>query len=595
MSPWLPPLPDPAQNCCILDTTFGDGVCFLNLWHHWLSNPQNTGLLNVIGLHDSLESDALREISSNLPAHLAPLASQLLAQWPLPVPGLHRLLLDNGRITLTLALSSPGQPSPLESLVAVCDVLWIPHSTTSPLPNAAHLARLCRPGTALYSNAKDPSAVAAFERSLTGAGFAVQSHPNETARLTATFRAAHSRVTFYQQPPRTRAALIIGAGLAGSSAALSLAKRGWEVTVLERHALPAQGASGNLAGVLSPMLSKDDGFAARLARASFLHLLAELRDLESTQKPGLWDPCGKLQLARTPKEEALFQEIVERHAYPEKYVRYLSREEAAQDLGHAVHAGGWLFPEGGWVNPAALCEARLHATSNVVIRTNCGVLEITYGDQRWTAKDADGNVVGSAPVLVLANAFEAAHFAPTRSLHFKKVRGQVTHLPPESLPPLKRVLSRDGYLTPSINGVCSLGATYDFDDDRTDADIASHQANIARLPELLAGFTPSLAPDSLRGRVGFRSLTADRLPMIGALPDFAKASGAETLLRIPRLPGLYAVLGLGSRGLLWSGLSGEILAAMLTGEPAPLSGELLNAVDPARFLLRQKTKGFPLL
>jgi tRNA 5-methylaminomethyl-2-thiouridine biosynthesis bifunctional protein len=54
------------------------------------------------------------------------------------------------------------------------------------------------------------------------------------------------------------------------------------------------------------------------------------------------------------------------------------------------------------------------------------------------------------------------------------------------------------------------------------------------------------------------------------------------------------VLGLGSRGLLWSGLSGEILAAMLTGEPAPLSSELLNAVDPARFLLRQKKKGFPL-
>ncbi len=595
MPTWLPSLPNPAQSCCILDTTFGDGVRFLKLWHHWLSNPQHTGLLYFIGLHDSLEPDSLREISPDLPAHLAPLAAQLLAQWPLPVPGLHRLLLDNGRITLTLALSKSAQPPPLEWLVAVCDFVWIPDDAKSPLPNAAHLARLSKPGTTLYSNAKDPSTRAVFERALIGAGFAVQNSPSETAPLTATFRAAHSRLTFHQQTPQTRAAIVIGAGLAGSSAALSLAKRGWEVTVLERHALPAQGASGNLAGVLSPMLSKDDGLAARLARASFLHILAELRDLESTQKPGLWDPCGKLQLARTLKEDALFQEIVERHAYPKGYVQYLSREEAAADLGHAVHAGGWLFPEGGWVDPAALCEARLHAASNALVRTHCGVLEITYAEQRWTAKDSEGNVLGSAPVLILANAFEAAHFAPTRSLHFKKVRGQVTHLPAESLPPLKRVLTRDGYLTPPINGVCSLGATYDFDDDRTEVDVASHHANVARLPELLAGFTPSLAPDSLNGRVGFRSLTADRLPMIGALPDFAGATGAETLPRIPRLPGLYAVLSLGSRGLLWSALAGEILATMLTGEPAPLSGDLLHAVDPARFLLRQTKKRFPLL
>ncbi len=546
--------------------------------------------MHFIGIYNTLEPDALRAISPNLPPHLAPLAAQLLEQWPLPLPGLHRLLLDEGRITLTLALSNHSQASPLDTLVAVCDLIWAPHSAQTPLPNAAHLARLCKPGSALHSNPTDGTAVSSFERSLVGAGFAVQRFANESTTLTATFRATHSRPTFHQEPHQTRAALVIGAGLAGTAAAASLSKRGWEVTVLEQQPLPGQGASGNLAGVLSPMLSKDDGLAARLARASFLHILGELRALKSSRHPSLWDPCGKLQLARTPKEEVLFQEIVERHGYPSRYVRYLTREEAAADLGHPVHAGGWLFPEGGWVNPAALCEARLQTASNAHLRARSGVLEITFADQRWTAKDSDGNVLGSAPVLILANAFEAAQFAPTKSLHFKKVRGQVTHLRADRLPPIKRVLSRDGYLTPSINGVCSLGATYDFDDHRTQTDAASHQANIARLPELLAGFTPSIAPDSLSGRVGFRSLTADRLPLIGALPDFTKTNCEETLLRIPRLPGLYAALGLGSRGLLWSALSGEILAAMLTGEPAPLSADLLHAVDPARFLLRETKK-----
>ena len=78
--------------------------------------------------------------------------------------------------------------------------------------------------------------------------------------------------------------------------------------------------------------------------------------------------------------------------------------------------------------------------------------------------------LGHAPVLILANAYEAQQFPPARQLHLKKVRGQVTHIPSDTLPLFHRVLSRDGYLTPAVHGICSLGATYDFDDGRTETD-----------------------------------------------------------------------------------------------------------------------------
>jgi tRNA 5-methylaminomethyl-2-thiouridine biosynthesis bifunctional protein len=73
------------------------------------------------------------------------------------------------------------------------------------------------------------------------------------------------------------------------------------------------------------------------------------------------------------------------------------------------------------------------------------------------------------------------------------------------------------------------------------------------------------------------------------LPDSAgTASGNAGVQDFPRLPGLYGILGLGSRGLVWSALMGEFLAASIVGEPWPLEMDLARAIDPARFLFRAK-------
>src|SRR6185436_10268693 len=39
-------------------------------------------------------------------AEFAPLAAQLQSAWPLPLPGLHRLEFEGGRVTLTLAVAA---------------------------------------------------------------------------------------------------------------------------------------------------------------------------------------------------------------------------------------------------------------------------------------------------------------------------------------------------------------------------------------------------------------------------------------------------------------------------------------------------------
>jgi tRNA 5-methylaminomethyl-2-thiouridine biosynthesis bifunctional protein len=55
---------------------------------------------------------------------------------------------------------------------------------------------------------------------------------------------------------------------------------------------------------------------------------------------------------------------------------------------------------------------------------------------------------------------------------------------------------------------------------------------------------------------------------------------------LPRLPSLYCLAALGSRGLTLAPLLAEHVAASIGGEPAPVESDLAAAVDPARYWLR---------
>jgi tRNA 5-methylaminomethyl-2-thiouridine biosynthesis bifunctional protein len=331
------------------------------------------------------------------------------------------------------------------------------------------------------------------------------------------------------------------------------------------------------------MLSKDDGLAARLSRASFLRLLQELREYGQRDIPVQWSGCGVLQMAKEPKEERLFEEILQQHRYPEQYVQFFSKAQASRALGQEAAAGGLFFPEGGWVNPPSLCRARLEAFASIQPKWGCRAAQIEAGTGAWQVLGDDGQLLGEAPVVIVANAWEAAHFSQTAFLPFKKVRGQVTHIPEGVLPAPPHVLSRDGYLTPAQEGFSSLGATYDFQRVDLAPDDESHRRNWARLPELLPAQDTLTPLKTLTGRVGIRTLTPDRMPIVGAVPERIEAHGASPG-GCERIPGLYCALGLGSRGLVWSTLMGEFLAASLCGEPSPLTVDLAAAVDPARFV-----------
>jgi tRNA 5-methylaminomethyl-2-thiouridine biosynthesis bifunctional protein len=397
-------------------------------------------------------------------------------------------------------------------------------------------------------------------------------------------------------PAPERRAVVIGAGLAGAAACQRLCARGWHVTLVERHPHAAMEASGNLAGITMPLLSKDDNVASRLSRAAFLFALDYWQALGGVGGAIEGAGCGVLHVAKDAAHAQLQQAIADARRLPPHYAQWFDKDAAAARFGTLAPHGAWLFPQGGWIRPASACRAMLDACGPRLRQLfGAGSVTIERAGGEWRVIDASGAAIAQAPTVILANGAGAAELAQSAFLPLARVRGQVTHLaednrgqtpetPDAALAELGLVLCREAYVTPAAGGVRSVGATYDDDFDPY-LRASSQQENLARLRSMLDD--PALGVDApLRGRVGFRSVAPDRLPLVGALPDPACILGAERLRELPRQAGLYALLGYASRGLTWAPLAAELLAAGLEGEPLPLETSLVAALDPGRFRLR---------
>jgi tRNA 5-methylaminomethyl-2-thiouridine biosynthesis bifunctional protein len=588
----------------VLDTDFGRGEQFVTIWR------QHPGRLHYLA------------VTPRLPAAEQIADAQLRALWPLDVPGFHRLLLDEGRVTLDLLVGALDAVLP--QIDARVDEFLIAESTatsafsSSPASLARALAKLAVQGATLHASAPDEALVWA----LTSAGFACQSVEG-TSDVAAIYQSRKPQPAPSPQP--IRRAIVIGAGLAGSSASHRLCANGWQVTLIERHAQPAQEASGNLAGIFMPLLSKDDNIPTRLSRAAYLFALREWRRLGGVGTAFDGAVCGVLQLARDADHARVQQEVVAQWNYPAEYVRWLDADAAGVLLGGATPHGGWLFEQGGWVRPASLCEAMLNACGASLQRIfRAEALTLHRIGDEWQVRGIDGALIAQAPTVILANGAGAINIAQAAELPLTALRGQVTHLSVQTpvsgltfvhehssigaektgsvlpfaherdgtgVPQLSLVVCREAYVTPAANGIVSAGATYDNDLDPALRG-SSQLENLTRLAEIVPGdgvsALASTAP--LAGRVGFRCAAPDRLPLAGPLPDYPSAGRLERLRDVPRHPGLYGLLGYASRGLIWAPLMAELLVAQLENAPPPLEASLVEALDPGRFLLKQRRR-----
>jgi tRNA 5-methylaminomethyl-2-thiouridine biosynthesis bifunctional protein len=538
----------------ILETGFGFGLSFLTTWKAWREDPARCERLHFVSVEKQPFSVFDLELLLGKFPELKPEATQLASLWPMLVPGMQRIEFDGGNVVLTLFFGDVAEGLPQLALAA--DAFFLDGFAPPKNPDMweprllRHLGRLAAPGATFATW----SVAAPVREALEGAGFAVEKDKGFGTKREMLRGNLIPRKRTEPAKSQSRSAIVIGAGVAGAAACERLASRGWQVTLIERHAAPAAEASGNHAGVFHPVVAPDDSLFARYTRASFLFLLNHWKNLDELQ----WNRCGVLQLARDGDELASQQRAIEALAYPERYAQF-----------NAARGGIW-FPEAGWVKPRSLVQALL-SRNGIEARFGIEVFDLEFSGKEWNAKDKQGRTIASAPVVVLANAADALRLAPQPGVRLRRIRGQLTMAP--AIAGLDHVVLRGGMALPGVDGVSVIGSSFDLDDDDPQLRADSHAGNLERLELMLPGAAAGLDPEKLAGRVGFRAVVPDRLPMVGSLGN-----------------GLYAAFAYGSRGLLWSSLAGEIIASMLEGEPLPVERKLAAAVAPERFSIRAKRK-----
>ena len=595
------------------ETGFGTGLNFLCAWQLFEQHAVAGARLHFVSVEKYPLSHADLQRALLLWPELQPFAAQLLAQYIAIHPGFQRLVLDNGRVTLTLLIGDALEQLP--QLDAQIDAWFLDGFAPAKNPDMwtaelfAELARLAAPGSTISTF----TSTGWVRRLINAAGFKMKRTPgigHKWEILRGEFLGwpaetplpATGKPWFARPAPLhgERSALVIGGGLAGCTTAASLAARGWNVSLLERHARLAEEASGNPQGVLYLKLSAHGTALSQLILSGFGHTR---RLLEHLHRGVDWDGCGVLQLAFNAKEAERQAQLAA--AFAPGLLQPLDQAQAQARAGVALEHGGLFFPEGGWVHPPALCEWQArHPLINVL--THHEALELQQVDGQWQALAGD-TLLASATVVVLAGAAEIKRFPFSAELPLKRIRGQITRLAqtPDSQA-LATVVCAEGYVAPARLGEHTLGASFDFKSDDLTPTVAEHVGNLEMLQEISVDLAhrlnaDTLAADQLEGRAGFRCTSPDYLPIIGPLADRALFDQAYAALRkdarqppeaeCPWLDGVYINSGHGSRGLVTAPLCAELLAAWLDDEPLPLPRSVADACHPNRFAVRALIRG----
>nr|WP_194249378.1 bifunctional tRNA (5-methylaminomethyl-2-thiouridine)(34)-methyltransferase MnmD/FAD-dependent 5-carboxymethylaminomethyl-2-thiouridine(34) oxidoreductase MnmC [Halomonas salicampi] len=594
-----------ARAFVVGETGFGTGLNMLCAWACFERHAPAAARLHLISTEKyPLPRQALSKALSAWPT-LEDYAQPLCTQWPDAVSGIHRLHLSE-RVTLDLHFGDTAERlSLLDGQIDAWFLDGFAPSKNSEMwqPSLFHaMAARSRPGATFATF----TCAGVVKRGLKAAGFRwqkvpgfgrkremlaghIDSPPPDTRRCDTPW--------FTPPPPQpAKHVAVIGAGIAGSSVASALARRGVAVTVVDKTS-PAAGGSGNHQGALYVKLAAETNAQSRVYLSGLMYSRRWLEWLDPART--LWGESGVLQLALSEKEAQRQRRFFANHPLPASLLTLYTRGKLEHIAGLPV-AGeqGLFYPQAGWVRPKALCD-RLLATSGVDYQQG-EVIQLRRGDNGWQLLMASGDRL-VADQVVIANAHQANGFAQTRALPLQPVRGQVSSVPlPAGVTGPTPVICAGGYVPPVLDGILTFGASFVPNSATTELSTEEHQRNLDELRQSLPALADALestglSAEDFEGRAAVRAASPDKSPYAGPVPD-ANAWQADYAVlgkdatRVPTQvgqhhPGLWVSTAHGSRGLASAPLCAEVIASRLCDEPLPLEAPLADHLHPGRRII----------
>lgn len=376
--------------------------------------------------------------------------------------------------------------------------------------------------------------------------------------------------------------VVVGGGIIGCATAYELARKGANVTLLERSELAA-GASGRNHGLLvSPL----DPALVPMARAS-LAAYDEIRDLAPVPITLDPSPIGFLLAAGDdPVERAAGQEEAEAAARCGVAIEPLD-PAAMAELEPALArnlAEGWLLEDARRLDPAALTVsyALMAQAHEADVRTHVTTRALVMAEDRVRGVITDHGPIRADHVIVAAGPWTASLLRPIGiDLPVSGARGWLVHLaPPE--PVVRRLVGRAGWHVPPSsepfpplraaevaegNPAAEAGVLLQPNADGTLLVGGSRQRVVTAEPEdssvpkrlLIEAIrlVPALAKAAVLGAWwGIRPVTPDGRPVVGRVRE-----------------GLTVATGHGSLGVILAAGTASLIAGVMFEEPLPFDPE----------------------
>ena len=605
------------------ETGFGTGLNFLAVWQ-WFEEfrRQNPDAplkeLHFVSFEKyPLSKDDLIKAHQAWP-ELAEYARKLQQYYPIAVPECHRIVLEDGAITLDLWFGDikdciPKVPVGEQGLI---DAWFLDGFAPSKNPEMWNqelfdgMAKLAKQDCTCATF----TAAGFVRRGLIEAGFEMKKVKGfGTKRDMIAGHLAQRELHTNHKPwfhrdssGSTQSVAIIGGGIASATLATTLIRRGIKVTLYCQDSEAAQGASGNRQGAVYPLLNGSHTGVSRVFAPAFLFARQFIEQAaQSTNFDHDW--CGVTQLMWDEKSQAKLERMLSGN-FDNGLIRQLSVEQTNQILGLPVNMGSVHYPLGGWLCPAQLTQELIEHLSQTPLFE--GRYQTKIDDMLWDEEHASwtlssGDKTFTHDTVVVANGHQFSELPQTKDVPLGQVKGQVSHIPTNSeLSKLKTVLCYDGYMTPvnPNNGFHCIGASYDRENLNREFDPVAQQVNGDKLRKCVPeqSWPHQVDTSGNQSRQGIRCVSRDHLPFIGSVGDLDKTKQVyhnlqttklEDAEKAPSYPNLFCMLGLGSRGLSSAPLLAETLASQICGDPLPLPVDVLEELHPSRMWVRKLRKG----
>ncbi|MGM7703406.1 glycine oxidase ThiO [Pseudalkalibacillus sp. Hm43] len=348
-------------------------------------------------------------------------------------------------------------------------------------------------------------------------------------------------------------AIIVGAGVIGSSIAYNLSKRGKKVLVLERGQIAAK-ASSAAAGMLGAQagIEKDTPFfqLAKASRAMFPELAEELKELSGMDIE--LQQNGFYKVATSEEEAVEFKRLVQAQKDMGEEAEWIPPSELRllEPALNLTNFGAMFIPNDGQVTASSLTTA--YATSAVAL----GAQILEHTEVHIFVKEQN-RIVGvetmfgeyrAEHVIVAGGAWSGKLLSGAGvTIDTYPVKGEVFSVKSKRRL-VKGTISANGcYIVPKPGNRLIVGAT----EKAGTFDEAVTIEGISTLMERAKAILPELKDAEWeRSWAGIRPQTGDSLPYLGAHPTEK---------------GLYIATGHYRDGILLSAITGAIMADVIEG------------------------------